>query len=69
MGLVMKCLEEAAPGSLSANEILCKLVEAGLERTDSFQTRVYSKLSEWTKDGLLIKPDRGVYQIAPKNND
>ena len=68
MGLVMKCLEEA-PGSLSANEILCKLVEAGLERTDSFQTRVYSKLSEWTKSGLLIKPDRGVYQIAPKNND
>lgn len=69
MGLVMKYLQEAAPDSLSANEILCKLDEEGLAKTDSFQTRIYSKLSEWVKEGLIIKPSRGVYQIAPKNND
>lgn len=68
MDLVMKCLEDAAPGSLSANEILAKLASAGMERTDSLQTRVYTKLGEWVKTGLLIKTARGVYQIASKNN-
>lgn len=51
-----------APGSLSAAEIIEKLLQLNYPETASFKTRVYGKLSDWDKAGILNKVDRGVYQ-------
>lgn len=51
-----------ADSSLSAAEIIAKLLELKYPNTTSFKTRVYGKLSEWSKAGILKKIDRGVYQ-------
>lgn len=62
--LVVKCLSDAAPNSVAALEIYDKLISEGLPKSKSFQTRVYSLLTAWVKDGTLIRPGRGVYQLA-----
>lgn len=49
-------------GSLSAAEIIEKLLQLDYPETASFKTRVYGKLSDWHKAGILNKVDRGVYQ-------
>lgn len=64
--LVTKCLEDAAPDSMTAIEISNKLEKEGLPSTKSFKTRVYGLLSTWVKDGLLTRPGRGVYRLAEK---
>lgn len=65
--LVLKCLEDVYPNTLAASEILEKLENAGLPHTKSFTTRVYGKLREWVKAGMIIKSSRGVYQLAKKD--
>lgn len=51
-----------ASGSLSCAEIIEKLLQMNYPETASFKTRVYGKLSDWDKAGILNKVDRGVYQ-------
>ena len=46
--------------------VIEKLKKEGLPNTQSFRTRVYGKLGVWTKEGLLARPERGVYQIVKK---
>ena len=62
--LIMDCLNEAYPNSMSAGEIFEKLNKAGMPKTNSFHTRVYGKLGVWTQDGILERLDRGVYKIV-----
>jgi hypothetical protein len=66
---VMDCLNAAFPNSLSASEIFEKIESTGLPGTPSFRTRVYGKLGDWTREGILERPDRGVYRLAKKNED
>lgn len=61
---VMDCLKGAYPNSLSASEIFEKIEATGLPGTPSFRTRVYGKLGDWTREGLLERPERGVYRLA-----
>ncbi len=62
--LVLGCLSEAHPNSMSASEIFEKLNKAGMPNTTSFRTRIYGKLGVWTSEGLLRRLDRGVYQVV-----
>ncbi len=64
--LIVKYLTDMYPNSMSAGEIFEKLKKDGLPNTQSFRTRVYGKLGVWTKEGLLARPERGVYQIVKK---
>ena len=63
---IIKYLTDVYPNSMSAGEIFEKLKKEGLPNTQSFRTRVYGKLGVWTKEGLLARPERGVYQIVKK---
>ena len=64
--LIIKYLTDVYPNSMSAGEIFEKLTKEGLPNTQSFHTRVYGKLGDWTKEGLMNRLERGVYQSVKK---
>lgn len=66
---IMESLEAVYPNSLSAAEIFDKLKSLNLPDTQSFRTRVYGKLGEWTKGGILDRPERGVYRLMKNINE
>lgn len=63
---IVKLLTDVHPKSMSAGEIFDQMKKEGFPGTDSFRTRVYGKLGDWVKEGMLIRPARGVYQIVKK---
>lgn len=65
--IVIDCLTKAYPDSLAASEISGAVVGAGLPNTKSLQSRLYAKLSEWEKEGVLERVERGVYRLVKKD--
>lgn len=64
--LVKKYLTEVAPNPMSFNDIMNKLKEDGFPETKSFSTRVYGLLSNWAKEGKIVRATPGTYKLADK---
>lgn len=62
--MVLQLLGDCAPNSMSPVEIIGRMVKDGMPGTASFRTRVYNLLTKWSKEGLIRKVGRGVYQLA-----